>query len=58
MISLVIGFNRKSDESLFKSVSHIRIYQDDEISKPLIKIEIKEKLYICNNVNPKISNII
>jgi lipoprotein-releasing system permease protein len=55
MISLVIGFNRKSDESLFKSVSHIRIYQDDEISKPLLK-EIKEK-FISVIINPKISNI-
>lgn len=55
MISLVIGFNRKSDESLFKSVSHIRIYQDDEISKPLLK-EI-EKNFTSVIINPKISNL-
>ena len=29
MISLVIGFNRYSDESLFKAAPHLRIYQDD-----------------------------
>lgn len=55
MISLVIGFNRKSDESLFKSVSHIRIYQDDQISKPLLK-EI-EKTFTSVIINPKISNL-
>jgi len=54
MISLIIGFNRKSDESLFKSVSHIRIYQDDKLSEPLIR-EV-DKNYTSVIVNPKISN--
>lgn len=55
MLSLVIGFNRKSDEGLFKSVAHIRIYQEDKISQPLIKSITKN--YTTVIVNPKISNL-
>ncbi|MCF6183075.1 MAG: ABC transporter permease, partial [Bacteroidales bacterium] len=54
MISLVVGFNKDSDESIFKSVPHLRIYQEDEICSPLIKNENSE--YTPVIVNPKISN--
>ncbi|MHB1104883.1 MAG: ABC transporter permease [Lutibacter sp.] len=55
MISLVVGFNRYSDESLFKAASHLRIYQDDILSKPLIA---ENKLgYTAVIVNPKIANV-
>ena len=50
MNSMMVGFNRSSDESIFKSTSHIRVYKDDEISKVLIK-DTKEKYLI---INPKI----
>lgn len=55
MISLVIGFNRYSDESLFKAAPHLRIYQDDVLSKPLIA---ENKMgYTTVIVNPKIANV-
>ncbi len=55
MISLVVGFNRYSDESLFKAASHLRIYQDDILSKPLIA---ENKMgYTAVIVNPKIANV-
>lgn len=33
--SLMIGFDRSAITALFKTVPHIRLYKDDEISKPL-----------------------
>lgn len=55
MISLVVGFNRYSDESLFKAVPHLRIYQDDILSRPLIPQT--DSGYISAIVNPKIANL-
>lgn len=55
MISLVVGFNRYSDESLFKAVPHIRIYQDDILSRPLMPHV--DSGYITAIVNPKIANL-
>ena len=55
MISLVVGFNRYSDESLFKAVPHIRIYQDDILSRPLIPHN--NAGYVTAIVNPKIANL-
>ena len=53
MISLVVGFNKDSDESIFKSVPHLRIYHEDEMSKPLLE---EANGYIPVIINPKISN--
>lgn len=55
MISLVVGFNRYSDEALFKAEPHLRIYQDDTLSRPLIK-QIKPN-YTTVIINPKIANL-
>ncbi|NOZ34264.1 MAG: ABC transporter permease [Chlorobi bacterium] len=55
MISLVVGFNKDSDESIFKSVPHLRIYHEDEVCKPLISE--KNSGYMPVIVNPKISNL-
>ncbi|MBK5209406.1 MAG: ABC transporter permease [Flavobacteriaceae bacterium] len=55
MISLVVGFNRYSDEALFKAEPHLRIYQDDTLSRPLIK-QIKSG-YTTVIINPKIANL-
>lgn len=55
MISLVVGFNRYSDESLFKAVPHIRIYQDDILSRPLMPY--LDSVYETAIVNPKIANL-
>lgn len=52
--SLVLGFNRDSDESLFKSIPHIRLFVDDDISMPLIKSDSNE--YTTVITNPKITN--
>lgn len=55
MISLVVGFNRYSDESLFKAVPHIRIYKDDILSRPLMPFI--DSVYETVIVNPKIANL-
>ncbi|PKP13422.1 MAG: ABC transporter permease [Bacteroidetes bacterium HGW-Bacteroidetes-3] len=55
MISLVVGFNRYSDEALFKAEPHLRIYQDDTLSRPLIP-QIKPD-YTTVIINPKIANL-
>jgi lipoprotein-releasing system permease protein len=55
MISLVVGFNRYSDESLFKAVPHIRIYQDDTLSRPLMPHV--DSGYLTAIVNPKIASL-
>jgi lipoprotein-releasing system permease protein len=50
MNSLLVGFDKSSSSSIFKSTSHIRVYKDDEISKPLLE-DSKETPII---INPKI----
>lgn len=50
MNSMLVGFDKSSSSSIFKTTPHIRIYNDDVISKPLIE-GIHEKYII---VNPKI----
>ncbi len=52
--SLVIGFNRDSDEALFKSTPHIRIYVDDKISEPLLNDTANNHIAVISN--PKIVN--
>lgn len=52
--SLVVGFNRDSDESFFKTMPHIRIYIDDELSMPLQKNDANGRTPVI--VNPKITN--
>ena len=50
MNSLLVGFDRSSNTSIFRSTSHIRVYKDDEISQVLVK-EPKDHYII---VNPKV----
>lgn len=52
--SLVIGFNRDSDEALFKSTPHLRIYIEDKLSKPLRQDSSGNALTLISN--PKIIN--
>jgi lipoprotein-releasing system permease protein len=52
--SLILGFNRFFDGSIFKSMPHIRIYKDDEISKSLAGK--KDSSITTVVVNPKILN--
>ncbi len=50
MNSMLMGFDKASSKSIFKTTPHIRVYKDDEISKPLISCNGKQMLL----VNPKI----
>lgn len=51
MNSMLAGFDKSSSEAFFKSIPHIRVYKDDEISKPIIdKIGNKTSIII----NPKV----
>lgn len=52
--SLILGFNRFFDDSIFKSMPHLRIYKDDGICKPLTKNNSLEKINVV--INPKILN--
>jgi lipoprotein-releasing system permease protein len=52
--SLILGFNRFFDKSIFKSMPHIRIYKDDAISKPLAVAQYANSTQVV--VNPKILN--
>jgi lipoprotein-releasing system permease protein len=54
--SLIIGTNRYSDNAIFKTTPHVRVYKEDEISKPLSHDTIQYKSPVVI-VNPKISNI-
>lgn len=50
MNSLLVGFDKSSNTSIFRNTSHIRIFKDDEISKVLVK-NAKENYII---INPKV----
>lgn len=50
MNSMMVGFDRSSTSSIFKSTSNIRVYKDDEISKALVNKTNHQSLII----NPKV----
>ena len=50
MNSLLVGFDKSSNTSIFRNTSHIRVYKDDEISKPLINQNGSKSII----VNPKV----
>ena len=50
MNSLLVGFDKSSNTSIFRNTSHIRVYKDDEISKPLINHSESRSII----VNPKV----
>ncbi len=52
MNSMMAGFDRKSNESVFKNSPHIRVYKDDETSVPLMHESDSTKLAVI--VNPRI----
>src|ERR1700752_2509659 len=51
MNSMMKGFNRISNESIFKTASHIRLYKDDETSRPLIKFKEPASRYNSPSAN-------
>jgi len=58
MNSLLVGFDRSSANSIFRNMSHIRIYKDDEISKALIHSESEKYLIVNPKVIPQNNTII
>src|SRR3954470_2798523 len=52
MNSMMKGFDRISTEAIFKTVSHIRLYKDDETSEPLPMADKENNLRVI--INPKI----
>jgi lipoprotein-releasing system permease protein len=58
MNSLLVGFDKSANESIFSSTSHIRVYKDDEISKVLISDSAKQFLIINPKVVPHNNTII
>jgi lipoprotein-releasing system permease protein len=52
--SLILGFNRFFDGSIFKSMPHMRIYKDDEISRSLANKKDSSSTTVV--INPKILN--
>jgi lipoprotein-releasing system permease protein len=52
--SLILGFTRFFDNSIFKSMPHMRIYKDDAISQPLVSNIYKVSTEVV--INPKILN--
>ncbi len=50
MNCLIVGFDGVSYGSIFKSTPHIRLYKEDEVSKPLVQNKTEKYLI----VNPKI----
>ena len=55
MNSLTMGVNRYSDNAVFKSTPHLRIYKEDEMSKPLVTGGKQSGTTVI--INPKISNL-
>jgi lipoprotein-releasing system permease protein len=55
MNSLSSGFSKFSRDEIFKNSAHIKIYKDDELSKPLIQEGPAENLFVI--VNPQIATV-
>ena len=58
MNSMLVGFDRTSNVSIFKSTPHIRVYKDDEISKPLSNPRDKISVMVNPKVVPGSNNIL
>lgn len=58
MNSLLVGFDRSSNTSIFRNTSHIRVYKDDEISKVLAEDTSQNYLIINPKVVPNNTTII
>lgn len=58
MNCMMVGFDKSSNASIFKSTSHIRVYKDDEISVPLISKQESTPIIINPKVVPVNNTII
>lgn len=57
MNSLLVGFDKSSNTSIFRNTSHIRVYKDDELSKPLANDKGTKSIIVNPKVVP-INNVI
>lgn len=57
MNSMLVGFDRVSNDVIFKNSAHIRIFKDDEISQPLHHTDQKKDLIINPKIVPATNNI-
>ena len=58
MNSLLVGFDKSSNASIFRNTSHIRVYKDDVISKVLPKDAAQNYIIINPKVIPNNNTII
>lgn len=58
MNSMMAGFDKQIGESVFRSIAHIRIFKDDEISKPLNKYDATVSLIVNPKVVPVVNSIV
>ena len=58
MNSMLLGFDKASSKSIFKTTPHIRVYKDDEISRPLVSSNGKKMLLINPKIVPSKNTII
>jgi lipoprotein-releasing system permease protein len=58
MNSMLVGFDRSSSASVFKNTSHIRVYNDDVTSLPLVNDSVHRYLIVNPHVVPKTNTIL
>ncbi len=58
MNSMLVGFDRSSNTSLFKNTSHIRVYNDDMTSMPLVQDNTHSYLIANPKIVPKTNTIV
>jgi lipoprotein-releasing system permease protein len=58
MNSMLVGFDKTSNESIFKNTPHIRVYRDDVVSKPLIGDSDHKNIIVNPKVVPMSNTII
>ncbi|MEQ1734109.1 MAG: FtsX-like permease family protein [Bacteroidia bacterium] len=58
MNSMMVGFDRSSNTSIFKNTAHIRVYNDDVISQSLVKDTAIAYLIANPKVVPKLNTIV
>lgn len=58
MNSMLVGFDKTSNKSIFKSTPHIRVYKDDAVSSPLSPDTTHRSVIINPKVVPASNNIL
>ena len=58
MNCMMVGFDKSSSASMFKSIPHIRVYNDDVISEPLLQDSNKKQLIVNPKIVPRTNTIV